>query len=241
MPMNSPWAGHLKAVAPFNKRTYRILCALSTAVAVANLRTAHPSAAATTNAHTVVRALTQAEQTAMRGVVWKPGCPVALADLRRVDADVLGIDGSTYRGTLVVHRSVAAAVARILARLYEEKFAIRSMVPIEAFGGDDDRSTMADNSSAFNCRTVQGSRSLSEHAYGRAIDLNPVENPYVRANGSVLDPAAERFTNRASVGNEGGVITGDGPVVKIFRREGWGWGGSFKRTKDYQHFSTSGR
>lgn len=177
----------------------------------------------------------------MISVVWKPGCPVALIDLRRVEADVLGFDGSTYRGAMVVHKSVAVAVGRILSNLYSSKFPIASMKPIEAFGGDDDRSTLADNSSAFNCRTVDGKTTFSMHAYGRAIDLNPVENPYVRADGTVLDSAAKRFVDRLAVVRETGVISSQGAVVKIFRTEGWGWGGSFKRTKDYQHFSTTGR
>jgi D-alanyl-D-alanine carboxypeptidase len=189
----------------------------------------------------VIRVLTAAEQAAMRGVVWKPGCPVALNDLRRVQAQVLGMDGSNYTGALVVHKNLANGVARILTKLYEARYPVESMIPIEAFGGDDDRSTMANNSSAFNCRPVAGSRSLSEHAYGRAIDINPVQNPYVRADGTVLDPAATRFVDRAATANESGVIVADGEIVKIFRSEGWKWGGLFKRTKDYQHFSTSGR
>ena len=177
----------------------------------------------------------------MNGVAWRPGCPVALKDLRRVEADVLGMDGVTYRGVLVVHRSVAGAVVRILAALYDAKFPIASMQPIERFGGDDDRSTMANNSSAFNCRPVTGGRRFSEHAYGRAIDVNPVQNPYVRSNGTVLDPDAKRFIDRAAVADEPGVIVADGEIVTIFAAEGWGWGGSFRTTKDYQHFSSSGR
>ena len=177
----------------------------------------------------------------MRGVVWKPGCPVPLKDLRRVESPVLGMNGSTYTGALVVHKSVASGVGRILARLYEAKYPIESMIPIEAFGGDDDRSTMANNSSGFNCRPVAGTRNLSEHAYGKAIDINPVQNPYVRADGTVLDPAAEPFIDRVATANEPGVISANGTVVKIFRAEGWKWGGLFKRTKDYQHFSISGR
>lgn len=177
----------------------------------------------------------------MRGVVWKRGCPVPLSDLRRVESPVLGMDGSTYTGALVVHKGLAPGVARILSKLYAAKFPIESMIPIEAFGGDDDRSTMANNSSAFNCRSVTGGRAFSEHAYGRAIDINPVQNPYVRVDRTVLDPAAKRFVDRPAVADESGVIVAEGAVVRTFRSEGWKWGGLFKRTKDYQHFSTTGR
>ena len=177
----------------------------------------------------------------MRGVLWKPGCPVALSDLRRVESPVLGIDGSTHTGALVVHKDVALGASRILSKLYAAKFPVESMIPMEAFGGDDDRSTMANNSSAFNCRPLTGGRTFSEHAYGRAIDINPVQNPYVRADGTVLDPAAKRFIDRVAIADEPGVIVADGVVVKIFGSEGWKWGGLFKRTKDYQHFSSTGR
>jgi D-alanyl-D-alanine carboxypeptidase len=244
--MNSPWVGPLKVDARLPKRAYLLLGELLlgvlslVALSTVLFSTVHvdPAAAATS---VVIRPLTVAEQIAMRGVVWKPGCPVALGDLRRVESDMLSPDGSTYRGALVVHRSVASAVGRIMVRLYAVRFPVRSMKPIEAFRGDDDLSTRADNSSAFNCRTVEGRATLSEHAFGRAIDLNPVENPYVRADGTVLDPAAARFVDRSAVGDDPAAISADGPVVRIFRAEGWGWGGSFKKARDYQHFSTSGR
>ena len=128
-----------------------------------------------------------------------------------------------------------------MLRNSEAKFSISSAKPIEVFGGDDDRSTMANNTSAFNCRVVTGGKSFSEHAWGRAIDINPVQNPYVRSNGSVLDPKAKRYVKRSALSESAGVITAKGSVVKAFKRIGWGWGGTFSRVKDYQHFSSTGR
>jgi hypothetical protein len=188
-----------------------------------------------------IRTLNASELKEMRGVVWKPQCPVALSDLRRVEMNAYRFDGSTYRGALVVHKDVSKQVGRIFAKLFEEQFPIESLIPIEAFDGDDDRSTLANNSSGFNCRPVTGGRKFSEHSYGRAIDINPLQNPYVRSDGTVLDPAAEAFVDRKAVAKRPGVISANGLVVATFRSEGFAWGGNFKRTKDYQHFSTTGR
>jgi D-alanyl-D-alanine carboxypeptidase len=122
--------------------------------------------------------------------------------------------------------------------LYRARFPIRRMRPIQAYGGDDFASIEADNTSAFNCRPATGSSRWSEHAYGRAIDINPIENPYVsggrtshRASVAYLD----RSPARAGMAVEGGVL------VEAFDAVGWGWGGRWSSIKDYQHFSASGR
>lgn len=113
---------------------------------------------------------------------------------------------------------------------------------VDDFGGSDDRSMEANNTSAFNCRKVAFGTALSAHATGIAIDLNPVENPYVR-KGIVLPPSGKDFASpearRAS--DTVGLITADGPVVKIFEKRKWVWGGKWRTLKDYQHFSRNGR
>ena len=128
--------------------------------------------------------LSAAQRKAMTPSVWRPGCPVPLSDLRRVTLTYVGFDGRAHRGALVVNRSVAAPVARAFGQLYAARFPIRRMLPIEAYAGSDFRSIEADNTSAFNCRSATGSSRWSEHAYGRAIDLDPIENPYVAADGT---------------------------------------------------------
>ncbi|MGE0309828.1 MAG: M15 family metallopeptidase [Acidimicrobiia bacterium] len=175
----------------------------------------------------------------MIGVTWREGCPVPLDDLRAVEVTYVGFDGNDHRGTLVVNASATDEIITVFGRLYEAGFPIRKMIPIEAYGGDDDASTKDDNTSAFNCRTVSGSSTISQHAYGLAIDINPLENPYVRRDGTVLDPVAEQFLDR-SLGAPGMIVRGD-VVVKAFSSAGWGWGGNFSSTKDYQHFSANGR
>jgi hypothetical protein len=190
--------------------------------------------------HAQVAPLSAAARGAMTPAVWRPGCPVGLSDLRRVTLTYVGFDGRSHRGALVVNRSVAAPVVRAFGQLYAARFPIRRMIPIEAYRGSDFDSIEADNTSAFNCRSATGSSHWSEHAYGRAIDLDPIENPYV-SNGATSHPASRPYVDRRRVRNRPGVITDGGIVTRVFGRIGWGWGGRWSGTRDYQHLSAGGR
>lgn len=168
---------------------------------------------------------------------WRPGCPVPLEDLRYVTVTHVDFDGAVRTGELVVHADVADGVVRVFAELFEQRYPIRSMRLVDDFGADDTASMNADNTSAFNCRAITGGTAWSEHAYGRAIDLNPVENPYVL--GSHVGPRAGRaFASRPDAP---GVVHADDAVVRAFAAEGWQWGGYWDSPTDYQHFSTTGR
>jgi len=174
----------------------------------------------------------------MTGVSWRSSCPVALRDLRLLTMTYRGFDGHAHTGTLVVHRDVARAVVGAFRELYSSGFPIRRMVPVDAYGGSDFRSIEADNTSAFNCRYVDGTTRWSEHAYGRAIDINPIENPYVsggRTSHAASRPYLDRSRRRPGMAVEGGAL------VRAFDRIGWGWGGRWSGAKDYQHFSASSR
>jgi D-alanyl-D-alanine carboxypeptidase len=190
--------------------------------------------------HAQVAPLSAAQRRAMTPAVWRPGCPVALSDLRRVTLTYVGFDGRAHQGALVVDRTVAAPVARAFGELYAARFPIRRMLPIEAYGGSDFNSIEADNTSAFNCRSATGSSHWSEHAYGRAIDLDPIENPYV-SGGSTSHTASRPYVDRARVRGRPGVISEGGVVTRAFGRIGWEWGGRWSGTRDYQHLSASGR
>jgi D-alanyl-D-alanine carboxypeptidase len=170
---------------------------------------------------------------------YRPGCPVGPARLREVRLRYWGFDGKPHTGALVVHGSVARDVVLVFARLYAQRFPIRRMEPIDAFRGSDDRSMGADNTSGFNCRyaVARGPRRWSAHAYGKAIDVNPVENPYVES-GAVRPPAGKRFLDRAAVRR--GMAVAGGALVKTFASVGWSWGGRWP-SPDYQHFSVTGR
>jgi hypothetical protein len=170
---------------------------------------------------------------------WRPGCPVAPSELRRVRLAFWGFDGQRRLGDLVVHRYAVAPVTTVFRRLYRARFPIRRMRPIDAYRGSDDASLAADNTAAFNCRpaVTSGARRWSMHAYGLAVDVNPVENPYL-LGGRVLPPAGRRYADRSDV-RPGMAVAGD-LLVRAFASVGWGWGGGWS-SPDYQHFSSSGR
>jgi hypothetical protein len=170
---------------------------------------------------------------------YRAGCPVGPSDLRTVRLSYWGFDSRAHAGTLVVHRRVVPDVVAVFRRLYEARFPIRRMQPVSAYRGSDDASMAADNTSAFNCRRAVGSASgsWSSHAYGLAIDVNPVENPYILGQ-RVLPPAGRRFGDRGRV--RPGMVVPRSVAVKAFASRGWAWGGRWS-TPDYQHFSATGR
>ena len=164
-------------------------------------------------------------------------CPVGFADLRLLTMRHVGFDGRAHTGQMVVHRRHASDIVGVFRELYTARFPVRRMELVDAYGGDDNHSMAADNSSAYNCRTVAGESTFSDHAYGAAVDINPVENPYVTADG-VLPPAGRRFVeiNRSRGAKVGpGAIVADDVVVRAFARVGWKWGGVWSEA-DYQHF-----
>jgi hypothetical protein len=171
---------------------------------------------------------------------WRPGCPVAPSQLRRIRLGYVGFDGNAHVGTIIVNERVTGQVTAIFRRLYGERFPIRSILPIDVYHGSDSRSTAADNTSSFNCRAAvaPGPKHWSMHAYGEAIDVNAVENPYIQ-NGRVTPLNAMAFADRTNV-RPGMAVTG-GPLVRAFALVGWGWGGRWSPSPDYQHFSTNGR
>lgn len=167
----------------------------------------------------------------------RAGCPVPLADLRYLRVSYVDFAGRPRRGELVVHRDVARDVVQVFERLYDARFPIQRMRLVDAYDGDDDRSMAANNTSAYNCRTIAGSTAYSDHAYGRAVDLNPVQNPYV-VGADVRPPAARRYLgeDRTGPGRAApGVIREGDVVTRAFAAIGWRWGGDFSEP-DYQHF-----
>jgi hypothetical protein len=170
---------------------------------------------------------------------WRPGCPVAPAQLRRVRMTFWGFDGRAHTGALVVNVSVVGDVVRVFRRLYVARFPIRRLRPIDAYHAVDERSLAADNTAGFNCRYVigPGPTRWSSHAYGLAIDVDPVENPYVEG-GRVHPRAGRAYLNRKRV--RPGMAVPGGLLVGAFAAVGWKWGGDCRTFKDYMHFSANG-
>lgn len=184
-----------------------------------------------------VSTLTAAARTRMNGVSWHPGCPVGMDQLRLLRVSYWGFDHAVHQGELVVNASAAAALSRAFGLLFDARFPIRQMRVVDDFGGDDERSMLADNTSAFNCRQVPGTTVWSQHAYGLAVDVNPFENPEVR-DGSVDPPAAAAWADRTR--SSPAMISHGDAAWRAFSAIGWPWGGDWTSLKDYQHFSANG-
>jgi D-alanyl-D-alanine carboxypeptidase len=188
--------------------------------------------------HSSVTRLSPQVRDRIVGSSWHSGCPVPLRKLRLVRVTIHRFDGAKSQGRMIIHRRAAHDVAAVMRALYRADYPIRRMRLVDAYGADDDRSMTADNTSAFNCRFVAGTTSWSMHARGLAIDLNPVENPYV--SGSHVSPAnGQKYADRSQ--HRRGMVHGGDQVVRAFAAIGWGWGGSWAGdTEDYQHFSSNG-
>ena len=174
----------------------------------------------------------------MKGRSWHRGCPVAISQLRLLRVRHWNFKGEVERGRLIVHEDSDRAILRVMKGLFSDRFPIRRMEVIDAYGGDDHKSMDADNTSAFNCRFVAGTERWSEHAFGRALDLNPIENPYVTPSGHVSPPAGRPYADRSR--NAKGMVHRGDSTVRAFKRAGWKWGGDWSGTKDFQHFSATG-
>jgi len=200
-----------------------------------------PSTAATVPPGPVFQAstlpLTAAMRARMTGVSWHRGCPVALGELRLLRLSYWGFDHAVHQGDLVVNASAAASLTVAFGQLFTARFPIRQMRVVDDFGGDDERSMLADNTSAFNCRLVPGTDVWAQHAYGLAVDINPLENPEIQ-NGKADPPAAAAWADRS---RSSPAMIRDGDVAwRAFRGIGWTWGGDWRSLKDYMHFSANG-
>jgi hypothetical protein len=168
------------------------------------------------------------------GKSWRKGCPVRPARLRAVTVGYWGFDRKPHTGVLILNQDVVKRTRAVFETMFERRFPVRSIRPVSDFGASDDASMAADNTSAFNCRlaVAAGSPSWSRHAYGRAIDVNPVENPYLFGT-KVLPPGGKKFTGRAKARR--GLIRRSDPIHDAFLEAGYSWGGDFSNP-DYQHF-----
>jgi hypothetical protein len=168
------------------------------------------------------------------GATWRPGCPVEPERLRRVNVDHIGFDGQTHRGELIVHEDLVPEVIAIFEQLYRLGYPVEKIRTVDHYSDADDELSMEDNNtSAFNCRSIPGTNEWSPHAYGRAIDLNPLLNPCLYASGYFEPQNAAAYLDRSRT--DPGLLHNGDPAVHIFTDRGWRWGGDWT-TPDYQHF-----
>jgi hypothetical protein len=194
--------------------------------------------------HSSIEPLPASLKQKLTGPYWRPGCPVSLSQLRLLTVRHWGFDGRPHTGQLVVNGEAAAPLARVFRRLYELRFQIKHMRLAEMY----DRRSWPDDgdvTASFECRqavrspcsgAAAGNGSWSNHAYGFAVDINPVENPYVGC-GMSRDPMSRSYMDRSR--HRRGMVRQ--AVIDAFAAIGWEWGGSWSGdTKDYMHFSANG-
>ena len=191
-----------------------------------------------------ISAIPMAIQREMTGKTWEPGCPVALEDLRLLRFNYLGFTGDVKRGRMVVHADIASDVLGVFEQLFDAQFPFKNVDLSSRWRPNGPTDTRRSKTAAFNCRPALNpdltpTGSWSEHAYGLAIDINPLQNPYVAADGTVERPAAEPYLDRSQ--NLPGMIHAGDVVVRSFAAMGWEWGGLWSGKKDYMHFSLRGR
>lgn len=212
------------------------------AVPAADSPSTLPTAASTTGALTEtmpsIRPLSPNEEAAAaRQLIEAEDCPVGFADLRIVEVPYRGYDGSDRRGTLIVNADVAQEVADLFAVLFTEEFPIQRMDAIDPLPVDDTSRLSSNNTVGFKCRAVRGGSAWSQHAYGHAVDINPVDNPSVSSGVATPPLGADRVDR--STAAPGMIHEGD-LVTRAFDQLGWGWGGRWSSHQDYMHFSVNG-
>jgi hypothetical protein len=216
-----------------------VIAAVISALAPASQSSVSPSF------HSSIAPLSSSVKTQLKnGHYWHKGCPVALSDLRVLTVTHRGFDKHNHSGQLIVNKTAARPLATVFHRLYKLHFPIRHMSIASVYGPRSQQPKDGDTTGSFECRDAvpspcSGGRSTgnwSNHAYGLAVDVNPVENPYVGC-GMSRDPLAQSFRDRSR--HRPGMVTRN--VVKAFASIGWGWGGAWSGdTKDYMHFSFNG-
>ena len=176
-----------------------------------------------------------------KGNSWHKGCPVGLQDLRYLRIKYLNFEGETKLGEMIVHKEVADEVVDIFHELYTIGYPIHKMKLVSDYKGNDWQSIEADNTSAFNCRNATGSKKWSKHSYGKAIDINPIENPYISRKGRISHKASLQYRKRVHRldihPDNWALLLKNDKATKIFKKYGWKWGGDWAVVKDYQHFS----
>lgn len=178
----------------------------------------------------------------MRGVSWHPSLPGGFVppgfdQLRLLRVRHRDFNGDVQTGELIVERSVAEVVLEVFELIYERRFPLAKVRLIDHYAGDDDRSMQDNNTSAFNCRLVAGTTRPSKHALGVAVDINPLQNPFI-VGSRVYPPEATAYVDRSV--RRSGMLFEDEPIVQAFERHGWTWGGRWSHPIDYHHFEFAG-
>lgn len=152
-----------------------------------------------------------------------------IQSLELLTVEYFSFDGKLHRGQLVINSEVKKDIEEIFLFIKETKFPLEKVIPISQYVWSDEKSMLDNNTSAFNYRVVKGSKVTSAHSYGLAIDINPLLNPHIKRG--IISPAGASYDV-----NQVGTLSANSPLVKEFKERKWTWGGSWRSSKDYQHF-----
>ena len=178
----------------------------------------------------------------MQGKSWHPnrGCPNR-DELVLLTVPYLDFQNQEKTGQMIVVKSVSRAVTAAFQEIFDSReFRIERMELVDKYGGNDDELMRANNTSAFNCRYVGGTHTLSSHGRGWAVDINPIQNPWVKGNNVAPPEGAEYAKPNDRKADIPGLIVADSVVTRAFAAQDWKWGGDWTTKKDYQHFSKDG-
>jgi peptidoglycan LD-endopeptidase CwlK len=157
--------------------------------------------------------------------------PIEIVDnLSMVDVFYFSFDNCKHQGQIIVNSQLEDDVAEIFSLIEKMRFPIGSVIPIVTYGWKDEESMAANNTSSFNFRVIAGTTKLSLHSFGRAVDINPLQNPVIYPNGFIA-PSGTIYDPQKK-----GAFNATHPIVKEFLSRGWHWGGNFDQPKDYHHF-----
>jgi len=176
----------------------------------------------------------------IQGNSWRKGCPVELHDLRYLRMTHIDFRGKNVVGEIIVHKDVSVEVTKIFKSLYTIGYPVKKMRLVSDYKGNDWQSIEADNTSAFNCRKATGSKNWSKHSYGKAIDINPIENPYISRSGRISHKESLKYRKRVHKNStlaDKAVLLKNDRATRTFKKYRWKWGGDWPGVKDYQHFS----
>jgi peptidoglycan L-alanyl-D-glutamate endopeptidase CwlK len=157
--------------------------------------------------------------------------PLEIVDrLSIVDVCYYSFDGMRHQGQIIINSELEDDIYTIFTLIEELKFPIGSVIPIVAYGWQDGESMADNNTSSFNYRVIAGTTKLSLHSFGRAVDINPVQNPVIYPH-VLIAPAGATYDSQKA-----GAFSAGHPIVEEFLKRGWHWGGNFEQPKDYHHF-----
>lgn len=174
----------------------------------------------------------------INGISYRDNPDISLSRLRYITLTHYGIDGKVHTGELIVNEAIADDVIYIFGKLYEAKYPIEKMRLVDDYNGDDVKSMADNNSSAFNYRVIANTDTLSRHALGMAIDVNPLYNPYITflpdGSESCSPPQGLPYCDRTTDFTM--KIDEKDLCFELFTQRGFSWGGHWTHAKDYQHF-----